>query len=216
MIKVILVDDHEIFREGMKSIIQKPHTDIVIAGEAGSGEDLFHLLTDSTADIVLLDIVLPDMSGIDVARRLKKEYPNMRILMISSENNIEIVKKLTDIGVEGFISKRMGSSQELVNAIHSIINGCEYFGKDIASIIYKIFVAQKNTTEITAEFTEREREVLLLCRDGLQGKEIADKLGISLRTVDNHKSNIFRKLGINNTMDMVQYALKKGIIKVES
>lgn len=216
MIKIILVDDHELFRFGLKSAIEKRDDNIVIVGEAGSGEEFFRLIENTHVDIVLLDIILPDMSGVEIARRLKRERPEIRILAISSENTAEVVKQLIEIGIEGFISKRMGSSGELAEAIHNIMNGFEYFGKDISSIIYQIFVSQKNTTKIPAEFTDREREILLLSREGLQGKEIADRLGITPNTVRNHKANIFQKLGINNTVEMVQYALKKGIIKLDS
>jgi DNA-binding NarL/FixJ family response regulator len=100
-------------------------------------------------------------------------------------------------------------------AIRSIMQGAEYYGKDISEIMYNIYVSKKKTTEVSAEFTPQEKRIIELCREGLPGKLIADRLEISLRTVDNHKQNIFRKLGINNTMEMVQYALKKGIIRIE-
>lgn len=216
MIKIILVDDHELFRFGLRSAIEKREHRIVIVGEAGSGAEFFRLIEDMHVDIVLLDVILPDMSGVEIARRLRRERPEIRILAISAENTAEVVKQLIEIGIEGFISKRMGSSGELADAIHAIMNGFEYFGKDIASIIYQIFVTQKNTTKIPDEFTDREREILLLSKEGLQGKEIAERLGITPNTVRNHKANIFQKLGINNTVEMVQYALKKGIIKLDS
>jgi DNA-binding NarL/FixJ family response regulator len=214
MIKAILVDDHELFRLGVTSAIQSRHPDIEIVGEADCGEEFFRLIQTVEADIVLLDVILPDMSGIEVARRLRRERPEIRILAISSENTADVVKALIDIGIEGFISKRMGAANELATAIRNIMSGLEYFGRDISAIIYKVFVARKNTTEIPADFTEREREILTLCREGLQGKEIADRLCISPSTVANHKNNIFRKLGINNNMEMVQYAMKNGIIGV--
>lgn len=215
MINTILVDDHALFRLGVKTAITNGHADISIVGEADSGTALFRLLETTNPDIILLDIILPDMTGIDIARRIKKEYPGIKILAISAENTAGVVQDMLDIGIEGFISKRQGGADEIAQAIRAIMNGYDYFGNDISAIIYKIYVSKKRTAEVTAEFTTREREIIELCREGLLSKQIADRLSISSRTVDNHKSNIFRKLGINNTMEMVQYALKNGIIRIE-
>ncbi|MDH6312753.1 DNA-binding NarL/FixJ family response regulator [Parabacteroides sp. PFB2-10] len=215
MIRTILVDDHALFRLGVKSAIMNGHTDIGIVGEADSGTVLFCLLETTTPDIILLDILLPDMTGTTIARRLRKEYPAIKILAISAENTAEVVQEMIEIGIEGFISKRQGGVDEIAEAIRTIMNGYEYFGHDISAIIYKIYVSKKRTADVTPEFTDREREVIGLCRDGLLSKQIAERLCISSRTVDNHKNNIFRKLGINNTMEMVQYALKHGIIRIE-
>ena len=215
MINAILVDDHALFRLGVKSAIAGVHTDINIIGEADSGSELFRLLETVTPDIILLDIILPDTTGIEIAEKLRKERPEIKILAISAENTTDVVKKILDIGIEGFISKRKGSADEIAEAIRTIMNGLEYYGDDISSIIYKIYVSKKKTAEVTHEFTEREKEIIELCRAGLLSKEIAQRLNISSRTVDNHKSNIFKKLGINNTLEMVQYAIKNGIIRID-
>jgi len=216
MINAILVDDHELFRLGLKTAIAHNHPDICIVGEAETGEELFSILETTKADILLLDINLPEISGIEIARRLKKEKPEIKILVISSENTIIVTQALLQIGINGFISKRMGSVDVLANAIRSVMSGFDYFGKDISDIIYRIYVSKKNTTEVTVEFTEQEKNIIELCREGLPSKLIADRLSISSRTVENHKNNIFRKLGINSTIEMIQYAMKNGIIKVEN
>lgn len=215
MINAIIVDDHALFRLGIKSAINSNHTDIHIAGEADSGNALFRLLETVTPDIILLDILLPDTTGVEIARRLRDEKPAVKILAISAENSAEVVQAMLDIGIEGFISKRQGGADEIAEAIRTIMNGFEYFGSDISAIIYKIYVSKKRTADVTPDFTEREKEIILFCRDGLLGKEIAARLHISPRTVDNHKNNIFKKLGINSTLEMVQYALKNGIIRLE-
>ena len=215
MINVILVDDHSLFRLGVKSALTSDYSDICIVGEADSGSELFRLLETITPDIVLLDIMLPDSTGVVIARKLRKEKPSVKILAISAENTTSVIQEMINVGIEGFISKRQGSASDIADAIHSIMSGCEYFGSDISSIIYKIYVSKEKTAEITIEFTEREKEIILLCRDGLLCKEIAGRLNISPRTVDNHKGNIFKKLGINNTLEMVQYAIRNGIIRME-
>ena len=215
MINAFLVDDHALFRLGIKSSITSEHKDICIVGEADSGESLFSLLETVTPDIILLDIMLPDTTGVEIARRLRKEKPAVKILAISAENASEIVHSMIEIGIEGFISKRQGGTGDIAIAIHTIMDGYEYFGSDISTIIYNVYVSRKNTTNTPPEFTEREKEIVSLCRDGLLSKEIANRLHISPRTVDNHKGNIFKKLGINNTLEMVQYATKYGIIRIE-
>ena len=123
---------------------------------------------------------------------------------------------MLEASIHGFVSKQRSNADELAEAIRAVASGWEYFGRDIAAIILDVYVSKKKTTVVTNEFTEREREIILLCRDGLMCKEIAARLGIKERTVNTHKENIFQKLGINNTMEMVQYALKKGIIRIEN
>jgi DNA-binding NarL/FixJ family response regulator len=189
MIKAILVDDHELFRLGVKHGIAKRYPEIELVGEAETGAGFFSLLKTTTADIVLLDIDLPDMRGTDIARRLKAEHPELKILAVSAENSAGVVQAMIDIGIDGFISKRAGGIDTLVEAIRSIMRGLDYFGKDISAIIYQIYVSKKKTAEVSSEFTEQERRVIELCREGLRAKEIADRLRISVRTVDNYKNN---------------------------
>jgi len=215
MINAILVDDHELFRLGVKTVMKSHHPDICIAGEAETGADFFALLETTTADIVLLDINLPDMSGIEIARYLKKNKPEMKILVISSENTSAAIQAMLNIGIDGFISKRMGSVNALADSIRSVMDGLEYYGKDISEVIYQIYVAKKKTIDVVPEFTKSELTIIDFCRKGLQSKEIADQLNISPRTVESHKNNIFHKLGINNTVEMLQYAMNNGIIKFD-
>jgi DNA-binding NarL/FixJ family response regulator len=214
MINVILVDDHALFLLGVKTAIAGSHPDLRIVGEARTGAEFFRLMESVTADIVLLDIGLPDMSGIEIARRLKQERSAIKILAISAENTGDVVQAMLDIGIEGFISKSASDIDMLAEAIRSVISGFEYFGKDISAIIYRVYIAKKKTAEVGPEFTEQERRVIELCHEGLSGKMIAERLGIATKTVDNYKNNIFRKLGINSTLEMVNYALKKGIIRM--
>jgi len=216
MIQVIVVDDHRLFRVGLKAAFESGNSDIHIAGEADSGEALFRLAALANADLVLLDINLPGISGIEIARRLRSEYPAIKILAISAENSAATVKAMLEAGIDGFISKQHGDANELAEAIRMIMSGVEYFGRDISAIMFDVYVSKKKTSAVTDEFTKREREIILLCRDGLMCKEIAARLGISISTVNTHKERIFAKLGINTTMEVVQYALKNGIIRIEN
>jgi DNA-binding NarL/FixJ family response regulator len=213
MIKVIIVDDHALFRLGTRYALSDGRFGVNVVGEAGDGKELFLLLKTTDADLILLDLSLPDMSGIDIARRLRKEYPNIKILIVTVDNTSENIQQLMEIGINGFLSKQQTSGNELPNAVQSIMDGTEYFGKDIASIMYNIYVTKKDTTkDFTEQFTEREMEVIMLSCNALAVREIAEKLDISPRTVDTHKNNIFRKMGINSSLEMVQYAFEHGII----
>jgi len=215
MIRIIVVDDHRLFRIGLKATFESLYPDIIIAGEADCGNGLFSVLATTPADLVLLDVNLPDMWGVEVARRLNKEYPDMKILAVSAENTAETINAMIEAGIHGFVSKRNGDANELAEAIRSVVSGAEYFGRDISAIIFDIYVAKKKTDTPTAEFTSRERDIISACREGLLCKEIATRLGISVNTVNSYKKSIYQKLGINNTVEMVQYALKHGIIRME-
>jgi two-component system response regulator NreC len=185
-------------------------------GEAQSGEELFQLLVHTAADLVLLDINLPGgMGGAQIAHRLRREYPALKILAISAENSTQTVQSMLDEGINGFISKQQGDDNELPQAIRAVMSDLDYFGRDISYIIYAVVKSKSITTSAAPEFTQREIEIINLCQGGLLGKEIADRLGVSTGTVNKHKEHIFQKLGINNTMEMVRYALKKGIIQIE-
>jgi len=209
-INVIIVDDLMITRLGMKAILEK-EKDIRIAALVESGEQLLAKLKTTPADVVLLDIIMPGLGGIETARRLRSDYPAVKILVLSSENSSNTIRELTEIGIEGFISKQKGGEDdELAKAIRAVACGLEYFGKDITEIIYSIYVAKKQTEQPI--LTNMELKIINLCREGLSSKLVADRLHIAVRTVDTHKTNIFRKLGINNTLEMVNYALKTGII----
>jgi DNA-binding NarL/FixJ family response regulator len=214
MIKALLVDDHEMFRLGVKTAIELNHPDIKVVAEAETGAELFALLKTTKPDIILLDIILPDTTGVEIARRMKKEYPEIKILAISAENTAQVVSQMLEIGIEGFITKRAGDITSIINAIRSIMLGFEFFGKDIADIISRIYLKKKSTEEITGDLTKQEKQIVELCYEGLQAKEIADRLCISPRTVHAHKTNIFQKLGLGNTAEVIKYALKNGIIRV--
>jgi len=215
MINVIIIDDHNLTRTSLKSILKSDHPDIVVTGDADSGEALFRLLAaDTPADLVLLDINLPGIGGVETARRLRRTYPALKILAISGENSAETVNAMLDAGTDGFISKQQGVVEELGDAIRSVMDGLDYFGRDIAQIIYGVVRAKSLSQTVAPSFSERELEVLRLCHEGLLAKQIADRLGITTNTVKTYKTRIFSKLGINNTHEMVNYAMKHGIIKI--
>ncbi len=213
-IRVIIVDDHFLVRLGLRQTLTSKDfgREVEIVGEAGDAAEFYSLISNSIiADLVLLDIRLPDESGIDIARRICNENIDLKILILSAESGDDVIEQIAGLDIGGFVSKGI-KPRELRRAMESVLDGVEYFGKDIAKLMHNVKVAKSEVCE--SVFTSKELEVLNLAAQGLYSKEIGDKLGISPKTVSVHKSNIFKKLGINNSVELTHYALKMGFIKV--
>lgn len=210
-IKLIIVDDHTLMRIGIKMSLTKYSPQIEIIAEASSADELFSTLEHLTPDIILLDIAMPQVSGIEAAAKLRQSYEEIKILMLSAQTTENDICTLLQIGIDGFVSKQV-PVDELAQAIFAIYDGETYYGKDVANIIRDIHNAQQYSKSFN--FTDREMEVIKLCCEGLLSKEIAYKLNLSTRTVETHKSNIFKKMGINNSVELVRYAIHNGIIKI--
>lgn len=231
MVKIFLVDDHALYRDGIRAALSKLTCfQTKIIGEAGSATEFFlSISAGKVPDLLLLDIMLPDLSGVEIARRMKKDYPDVKIIMLSSEVSEELITELIDIGVEGYLNK-LARKEDIHAALCAVVGGSQYFGSNVAKMMYNIYLNQqfaKNTTQnkasLTAEnqdenntsdsitFTERELEIMRQLCDGKLIKEIAEELNISTRTVETHKNNILKKLGFSNLIDLVKYAIKEGI-----
>jgi len=216
-IKIILVDDHQIVRDGIKSLLSK-NTNISIVGEATSGYELFNLLKTQTPDIILLDISLPKMSGIEVAKILTKSYKQLKILMLSMYTSEEFIFNSLKAGVKGYLPKNT-TRDELLLAINEIYHGNEYFSKTVSDTILKSYINKaRYGNEISQNslnnLTNREREILQYVAEGINNPNIAQKLCISIRTVETHKTSIMKKLGLNSIVDLVKYAIKNNIIEL--
>lgn len=212
-LKIIMVDDHDLFRLGVRSVITNKLPQVTILAEYSSGEELLQELAESEKPhIILLDIIMSGISGIETARQLKKKYPDIKIIMLSSEVASEIINELLDIGVDGYLSKLV-LKEDLAEAILSVAEGEIYYGQDITHIMYNAYIAERGKkSKQKVHITEREREVIELLCEGITMKEIADRLNISKRTIDTHKSNIMQKLGFHSTIELVKYAIKEGIV----
>jgi len=217
MIKIVIVEDHKLMRDNLKflfSIID----DFCVTGDYAKGEDFIAALPSLSVDVVLLDFILKDspmpMQGDDVARYLRRERPDIKVVMVSGENNLETLQKMLDAGIDGFVSKEAGCSDSIAEAIRSVMNGSKYYTQDMSSILAKIADNKQKKKEISGEFTEQEHRILELCGEGLQGKEIADRLNISVNTVYNHKRSIYKKAGLNNNTEAVVYAVNNNLIRL--
>lgn len=211
LINVILVDDHPLMRLGVKASLMAYKGEINVAGEVSSADELFSILPDKEVDVVLLDIQMPGMSCEDAVRKLKKDFPKVKILILSSINEDEIIYRLIKVGIDGFVPKTT-NIEKIKTAIHNVYSGISYYGVDVTKIMGRS--NQDTPSSSLAELTEREKEVIVLCCDGLLSKEIASRLNISHRTVEMHKSNIFKKLGINNTIELLKWSLEHGVVKL--
>lgn len=206
---IALLDDHQFVRIGVATTLRNTKHTITIS--VATADELFNaLLQGSPCDILLLDILLPGMNGIEVAKRMRSEYPKIKIIVLSVDSREYTLIQLLQIGIDGFVSKR-GTQDEVVRAIDYVEKGVPFYGRDIAILIRDISDAKLNKQN-TAALTKRELEIIQACCDGLLGKEIAEKLNISLRAVNSHKTNIFNKLGISSSVELVRFAIEHGII----
>jgi DNA-binding NarL/FixJ family response regulator len=208
-IRILLVDDHPLMLMGIRAMLEG-QTDIEIVGTAADGAKALAMLAsmERLPNVMLLDIMMPGMDGIELARRMRAEMPDVALLVLSSDTSLATLEPLLNIGIDGFLSKG-SDKQTMLSAIRSVAAGYEFFGTDIARLIERISFAKKASDSL---FTPRELDVIRLSCKGLQYKEIAGQLGIKYLTVVTIKNNIFRKLGINNTVELVLYAIKKELI----
>jgi DNA-binding NarL/FixJ family response regulator len=213
-IKVILADDHQMFRDGIKSVLSD-EPDIQVVDEVSSGEELIKALNSCMPHVIITDISMPDMSGIDATRIITGKYPCARVLILSMHTNEEFIMNAIRAGASGYLPKDAGR-RELLNAIRTISAGDEYFTNEVSQTIAKSYIRESksgpNRNTHSETLTPREREIIKYVAEGLMNKEIADKLCISVRTVDTHKNNILTKLDLKSTVDLVKYAIKHQII----
>ncbi len=213
-IKIILVDDHQMFRDGVRSVLSDEEN-IDIVGEVGAAEDLYELLILQKPDLIITDISLPGISGIEIAKYVSKNYPEVKILILSMHSNEEFITKALNAGANGYLPKDT-SMTELLEAINAIYKGDNYFNKNISDTILKSIINKsKNESSEQEALTKREKEVITLVVDGLTNKEIAEKLFISIRTVDSHKNNIMQKLNLKSSVELVKYAIKNNLAKID-
>lgn len=206
---IAILDDHDLIRLGLRSILaETPHT---VSIDVATADALFGQLQSGTpCDLILLDILLPGTNGIEVAQRLRAEYPNIKIIVVSMETKEYTLIHLMQIGIDGFISKN-GPMEEVLAAIKSVEEGVPYYGRDLAVLVRDIVDARLDKKS-SALLTKRELEIVEACCNGLTGQQVADKFHISLRAVNSHKTNIFNKLGLSSSVEMVRFALEHGII----
>lgn len=213
---IILVDDHELVRDGIRALLAGCDS-IQILAEASSVGELMDELETITPAVIVLDISLPDMSGIEAIGLIAVRSPSSKVLMLSMYTGEEFVISAIRAGAHGYLPKNT-TRIELIDAIHKLSLGEEYFGDAVSGVLRKALMRKIEDSELslnaTASLSSREVEVLKLFCEGMSNQEIADKLFISVRTVESHKTHIMQKLGIKNNVEMIKYAIKNKIIDI--
>jgi len=213
MIKVIVVDDHKVFSDGIISILNEVD-DIHVVSSASNAMELTHLLAKDPVDVILMDISLGKESGLDITKTVKEMYPEMKVLILSMHAERGYIVKAIECGANGYLLKEIGGD-EMVIAIRAVYNGGTYYSQQVSSIIMNQFAAfQKDRTRGVSDvqLTPREKEVLILITKEYTNQEIANELFISIRTVDTHRRNLLEKLSAKNTVGLVKYAIKTGLV----
>ncbi len=212
MIKVMLVDDHEMVREGMKKLLEFDGN-IKVIDQASNGEDCLKRLEKNIPDILLLDINMLGMNGVDVVRTIRKNHIPVKVLILTVHNEVEYLINLVDIGIEGYILKD-SSSAELIKAIECIYGGESYIQPDLIPALNSRLINRDEDRDKIESLTRRELEVLKLVAKGHFNKEIAIQLDISERTVKNHISSIFRKIDVFDRTQAAVFAIKNNLITI--
>ena len=209
-IKVLLVDDHQIILDGIKSLLENT-SDIQVVATANDGSEALKLLKLLSVDIVLMDIDMPGLNGIDATRQINVTFKDVKVIMLTMHSESAIIKNLIEIGASGYIIKN-STQEELLEAIYKVAKGEKYFSSEVTMSLLNPEKEKSKTSGIQIDFTQREIEIIQLLADGLTNKEIADKLFISHRTVDTHRTNIMKKVDVNNVAGLISFAIKNGLV----
>lgn len=213
--RIVLADDHVLIRHGIKNIIAK-EAQLQIVGEVGNGEELLSYLKNDLPELVILDISMPKINGVDLTRILKKSYPSVKILMLTMHKNKQFFYQAMSAGADGYLIKS-DSDDELLLAINKIRSGRTYISPylvdDFTDDVLKAYRNEEVTT--FTGLTKREKQILSMVVEGHTSKDMAAKLNLSPRTIDHHRSNLLKKFKMKNSIDLVNYAVRKGYVVVE-
>jgi DNA-binding NarL/FixJ family response regulator len=216
---ILIVDDHPLFREGVKSLLAKQST-YEIAGEASSGKEGLRKAQEIRPDLVIMDIGLPDVSGIEVTRNIRETLAETRVVILSMHLKIDYITKAFRAGATGYITKE-SATERLLECLEAVSRGEYFMDPSLAHEVVESLMKSEDEEVKSADagygsLTRREKEVMCLLAEGLSTTEIAEKLFISRKTVENHRSNILSKLDLHSTVELVRYAARYGLIDVNT
>jgi DNA-binding NarL/FixJ family response regulator len=207
MIRIFLTDDHELVRQGIRVLIERER-DISVVGEAGSGAETLSKLAAAKPELLLLDLMLPDMRGIEVLEKVKSALPGLRVIILSMYDNKVHLLEALQRGADGYVIKG-SSGAELLQAIHTVLAGRRYVSPSLTEHLIEYMSSKRSSDsmECSPKLTLREEEVLQLTAEGFSSSDIAERLKISSRTVEAHRSNLMKKLDIHNKAELVRYSI---------
>lgn len=212
-IRVLLADDHTILREGIRALLAA-QPDIEVVGEAANGREAVSRARDLKPDVVLMDIAMPLLNGLEATRQIKKEHPEIGVLVLTMHDSQEYVSQILRAGASGYVIKEAAAS-DLVSAIHAVHGGGAFLYPSVAKMLVDDYLRRVGAEgERYERLTDREREVLQLIAEGHTNKEIADLLCLSVKTVQTHRAHIMEKLNLHDKGELIKYAIQRGIIEL--
>lgn len=211
--KIFLCDDHQLILDGLKNILEE-HKDFVFAGESNDGSQAVKMLENIVPDLVLMDIDMPVMNGLEATQQIRKKFPSVKIMILTMHDEPSLVRKIMDIGANGYMLKN-ADQNELVAAMKDVLEGNLHFPEEILKgkkpEKEESFSLRPSDSVLVSQLTEREIEILKLIADGLSNKEIGDQLFISHRTVDTHRTNLMKKLDVHNIAGLIRFAIRNHL-----
>lgn len=214
-VTVLLVDDHPIVRQGLRNLLNSM-PDFKVVGEAGDGLQALEMVERVQPQVLVIDVVMPGLTGLEVTQRVKRQWPAVKVIVLSMQNNEAYVVSALKNGASGYILKDTGP-EELVDAIRTVVKGERYLSKQLSERIINAYVSKVDEAEVDPydTLTNREKEILHLVAEGFTNQEIAERLYISPRTAELHRSNVLNKLSLKNQVDLVRFAIKRGILPLD-
>jgi len=214
--KIILADDHKIIREGLRSLLEK-QTDMEVIAEAHDGLTTVSLVQKLHPDLVIMDIGMPEMNGIDATRKITKDFREVQVIALSMHSDRRFVIQMLKAGAAGYLLKD-SAFEELVAAIHTVMQGQHYLSKKITDVVVQDYLQNlpKNESTVFTILSSREREVLQLIAEGKNTKQIASVLNVSIKTIETHRQQVMEKLNIHSIAELTKYAIREGLTSLES
>ena len=210
---MLVADDHPVVRKGLQSCLSRAGR-LRLVGEAADGDEALRKARELQPDVVLMDISMPGMNGLMVTEMLRKELPQVKVLVVSVQRNKDAIFRVIQAGAHGYVSKE-APTEEVIRAIESVHGGEPYFSEEIARAALYEFINSGGRKEPFAQLTPREREVLVLIAEGKSNKEIADQLNIGVRTIETHRERIMRRLNIHSVAGLTKYAIANGLVSLD-
>ena len=213
-IKIIIADDHRLFREGLVNLLSDAK-DIEILAQAENGMDVIAKAKELNPDVIIMDIGMPVLNGVEATGKLLKELPGIKVIALSMHSDKQYIKGMLEAGASGYLFKNC-AYDELIEAIHTVNAGKIYLSDRITEIMIQDYLGKEESMpETDSELTERESEILKLIAEGVSTSEISELLFVSVKTIGTHKQHILEKLNLKTSTDLVKYAIKKGIISLD-